>query len=102
MRLKKEKAVIVYKHVDDVVARIIAGEKLIVPIRGHLADMRNIFTVDPVGAFIWDSIDGARTLADLRDRITAEFDVADDVAEKDLLEFMAQLKASGLVMEVGC
>ncbi len=91
-----------YIKVDDVVTRIIAGEKLIVPVRGQLADMRNIYTVDPVGAFIWDGIDGTRSLEELRDRITAEFDVEEAVAEKDLMEFMAQLTSSGLVVEAGC
>lgn len=90
----------IYKQIDDVVARVIAGEKLIVPVRGNLADMQNIFTVDEVGSFIWDSINGKRTMEDIVALISDEFDVPESEAAADLGEFLESLKKSGLIVEV--
>ncbi|MFA6011551.1 MAG: PqqD family protein [Desulfobacteraceae bacterium] len=90
----------IYKQIDDVVARVIAGEKLIVPVRGNLADMQNIFTVDEVGSFIWDSINGKRSMEDIVALISDEFDVAESEAAADLREFLESLKKAGLIVEV--
>jgi hypothetical protein len=90
----------IYKQIDDVVARVIAGEKLIVPVRGNLADMQNIFTVDEVGSFIWDSINGKRSMGDIVALISDEFDVSEAEAAADLREFLESLKKSGLIVEV--
>lgn len=90
----------IYKQIDDVVARVIAGEKLIVPVRGNLADMQNIFTVDEVGSFIWDSINGKRSMEDIVALISDEFDVAESEAAADLGEFLESLKKAGLIVEV--
>jgi len=90
----------IYKQIDDVVARVIAGEKLIVPVRGNLADMQNIFTVDEVGSFIWDSINGKRSMGDIVALISDEFDVSEAEAAADLREFLESLKKAGLIVEV--
>ena len=89
----------IYKRVEGVVTRVIAGEMLLVPVSGDLADMQNIFLVDQVGAFIWDSLDGIRSHRDVLERVTGEFDVAEDRAGVDLDEFLGTLKQSGLIVE---
>lgn len=90
----------VYKQIADVVTRVIAGEKLIVPVRGNLADMQNIFTVDEVGSLIWDNINGRRSMGEILVLISDEFDVAEAEAAADLRDFLESLKKAGLIMEV--
>lgn len=86
----------IWRREGEVVVRRIAGETLLVPVRGRLADMRQVFFTGRVGEFIWEHLDGLRTLAQLRDEITARFAVTPAEAGRDLAAFVAELKAAGL------
>lgn len=89
----------VLKKREDVVTREIAGETILVPIRGKLVDMQKIFCLDPVAAFIWEHLDGRRTLAAVRDAVLDKFDVQQERAEADIQEFVAQLAEADLIQE---
>lgn len=77
-----------YRQASDLVAREIAGEVLLVPIRDNVGDLQSIYTLNETGAFIWSRMDGAQTLAEIRDAMVEEFDVSADKAWTDLLEFV--------------
>jgi hypothetical protein len=53
--------------------------------------------VNEVGGRIWELIDGQRTLGAIRDIIIDEFEVSNEQAEKDLIEFLQQLEQVGAV-----
>ena len=55
-------------------------------------------SLDGLGGFIWKRLDGKRDLAAILADIVAEFDVAADVAQADLLEFAEALLAAGIVV----
>lgn len=83
----------------DVVSRRIAEELFLVPVKGRLADMGNIFTLTPVAEFIWERLDGQKSVSGIRDDLLAEFDVAQEQADRDILEFVTELLDAGLVLE---
>ena len=83
---------------EQVVSRTIVGETILVPIRGKLADLQRIFALDPVAEFIWKKLDGTRTLSDIRDEIVDVFEVDEERAAADLLEFVDQLITEGLAV----
>jgi hypothetical protein len=85
---------------DDAVQRTIAGEALLIPVKGKLADLQKLFALNPVAEFIWQRLDGTRTLADVADAITAEFDVGAEEARADLDGFVRELIEADLVEEV--
>lgn len=58
----------------------------------------NTHSLDGLGGFIWKRLDGQRDLATVLADIVAEFDVAADVAQIDLLEFAAALLAAGIAV----
>ena len=89
-----------YKQAEDLVSREIAGEVLLVPIRDNVGDLTSIYTLNETGAFIWSQMDGARTLADIRDALMAEFDVSADEAWADLIEFVDGLQSISALIEV--
>jgi len=84
----------------EIVAREIAGETILVPIRGKLVDLQRIFTVNAVAAHIWQRLDGKRTLAAIRDSVLETFEVERERAEADIQEFVAELVEAGLIQEV--
>ena len=86
-----------YIHQEDIVCRNIAGETILVPIRGNLADMQQIFTLNPVGAFIWEQLNGEKQLAGILETLLERFDTTRDQAERDILVFIEQVEEKGLV-----
>lgn len=89
-----------YEKDPSVVYREIAGEAILVPIRRNVADMESIYTLDSVGAVIWDLIDGERTLVDILDALLGEYDVEANVLSRDLDEFVEQLASVGAIRAV--
>ena len=78
---------------DDVVAREIEGEIIIVPLVAGIGDMEDeLFTLNDTGKAIWDQLDGRRSLADVVAALTPEFEDAEDGAiERDVLGLVAEL-----------
>ena len=82
---------------DDVLTRQIAGETIIVPIRGKLADMQNIFAINVVAEFIWERMDGQKTLDQITGEVAAHFEVDENQARSDVAEFVSELSEAGLI-----
>jgi hypothetical protein len=83
----------------DVVRRQIADEIILVPVRRSAEDLDSIYAINPLAARVWDELDGQRTLGEIRDQILGEYEVSPEDVDRDLAEFIAQLKAEGLVRE---
>lgn len=86
------------KQSPHIVARKVSGELLLVPIARHAGDLKAIFTANEVGGFIWNLLDGRRTLAEILERVLDEFDVERKAARRDLEEFIDQLRKVGVVV----
>ncbi len=89
-----------YRKNDDVVARQIAGETLLVPIRGELVGFQCVFALDGVGEYVWQQLDAGVSLETLVSRVVAQFDVGPEEAEVDIRDFVRELVAADLVVEV--
>ena len=87
----------VFKKNEQVVSREIAGERLLVPIRGKLADMQSIFVLNPIAEYIWQHLDGGHTLEEICDGILSRFKVGKEEAESDLMEFIDRLREAKLI-----
>ncbi len=61
--------------------------------------MEQIFTLNEVGASIWQLLDGKKSLAEISEELLNEFNVEEDQLRTDLSEFIAKLKDSGLIVE---
>ena len=80
-----------------VVAREIAGETLIVPVRAKVGDLASIYSFNGTGTSIWKSLEGPSTVAELAVKIAQEYEIEAAQAERDVTEFVGELKAAGLV-----
>jgi hypothetical protein len=89
-----------YRKKDDVLARRVAGETLLVPIRGKLADMQRLFALNPVAEFVWQQIDGRTGIECIAAAVTENFEVDEAEADADVREFLAQLVQAGLAEAV--
>ncbi len=89
----------IFRQRPETVTREIAGEVLLVPVRGKLAQLQQIFVLNPVGAFIWRQLDGERNLQAIRQGLVDSFEVTGGEAEADLFEYLGALEDAGLVRE---
>lgn len=78
----------IFKKKDNLVSRKIGNEYLIVPIINNVAEMNRMFTLNEVGSFIWDQIDGHKCVEDIISSVHAEFDIDKQTAQQDVSEFL--------------
>ena len=91
----------VYKPSDDVVAREIEGEIIIVPLVAGIGDMEDeLFTLNDTGKAIWDKLDGQRSLADVVTALTPEFEAEEGAIERDVLGLVAELVERKMLVAV--
>ena len=82
----------VYQKNQNFVFRQIDDETILVPIKDSVGDLGAIYNLNEVAAFVWDHLDGKKTLEDIKHMMTDEFEVSGQDAEQDLTEFVSQLK----------
>jgi hypothetical protein len=88
----------VFKKNNNIVTRRIADELFLVPIRGELANMQKIFTLNPVAEYIWQELD-SKNLNDICSGVTSSFNVQKEQAESDIQYFIAELLEADLIRE---
>jgi hypothetical protein len=82
---------------QSVVARVIAGETLIVPIRAKVGDLGSIYSFNGTGTLIWKMLESPKTVKQLAEGIAEEYEVMQDHAERDVADFVGEMKAVGLI-----
>ena len=87
----------VYARSPELVARNILEERLLVPIRGRLADLQCLYSLGGVAPFVWDRIDGQRPLGRILADLVERYEATEELLASDLLEFVAALEEAGLV-----
>ena len=80
----------------DVVARDIAGEHLLVPVRSGIAGVDCLYTADEVGSFLYARLDGRRDASALARLVSEAYVVEEERALEDVLAFLGELCAAGL------
>jgi hypothetical protein len=81
----------------SVVSRVVAGETLIVPVRGKVGDLASIYSFNGTGSLIWKLLDAPQSLADLIDAVGREYEVEQEQAQKDVTRFLNDMLSVGLV-----
>ena len=82
-----------------IVARKSGEEYVLVPVTNHIADMKSVFTLNSTGAFIWEHLDGIKTIKDIIGEVEDKFDVDGKVALRDVLDFFHEMKDWLIIVE---
>jgi len=80
-----------------VVARVVAGETLIVPIRAKVGDLASIYSFNRTGSLIWKLLETPKTVTELAAAIVQQYEVEPAQAERDVATFVGEMKSVGLV-----
>ena len=77
---------------DDIVAREIEGELIIVPLVAGIGDTDDeLYTLNESGRAVWSRLDGVKSLGTIAQELTSEFNAPVDVIEKDVLGLIGEL-----------
>jgi len=89
-----------YAPSDDVVAREIEGELIIVPLVAGIGDMEDeLFTLNETGKAVWDRLDGRRSLKEVVDELCAEFEAPPGDIERDVIGLAEELLKRRMLVE---
>jgi hypothetical protein len=84
---------------DDIVAREIEGEIVIVPLVAGIGDADDeLYTLNPTGQAIWQKLDGQRTLGDVAAVLVSEFTASLAEIEADVLGFVGEMIRRGILV----
>lgn len=91
----------IFKPSDDVVAREIEGEFLLIPIAKGVGDMEDeLYSLNESGKAIWDKLDGAKSLAQIKQELVREYQAAEQEIEADIIHFVKELAIRNIVSAV--
>lgn len=82
---------VLYNKKTNYASRKVGSELVLVPIKNNIAEMNKLFTLNEVGAYIWENLDDKNTIENIVDLVMAEFDTDHETAQKDTLDFLERL-----------
>jgi len=86
---------------EDVVARDIHGEFIIIPITSGMGESDDdIFSLNEFGRAIWDKLDGKRRLTEVARALSLEFEGTKTEIESDCLGFIKELLKRKMVVRL--
>jgi 5-methylthioribose kinase len=84
---------------DNVVAREIEGDVIIVPLVNGIGDAEDeLYTLNETGQAIWQKLDGQRTLKDVAASLAGEFTNPLNDIESDVLGFASEMVRRGILI----
>jgi len=76
----------------SIVTRKTGNEYVLVPITNNIADMNSVYTLNETGAFIWEHIDGKRTVEEIITELMNEYEIDKQNAESDVITFIGNMR----------
>lgn len=88
-----------YVRNPDFIFRKVVDEMILVPIHQNVNEMDSIYSLNDVGAFIWENLSEPKSLLDLNTALQEEYDAVPDQISMDLKKILETLMAFGAVVE---
>lgn len=91
----------IYAPSDDIVAREIEGELIIVPLVAGIGDLEDeLFTMNETSKAIWQRLDGRHSLRAIGQVLAEEYDAPQGEIEADVVGLVAELVRRRMLVEV--
>jgi hypothetical protein len=89
----------ILSHSPSVVTRKTGNEYVLVPITNNIADMNSVYTLNETGAFIWEHINGKRSVEEIIGAVTAEYKIDKNTAKDDVFSFIDNMSKYLIISE---
>ena len=98
--MTKVKLDAIYRPSDDVVARDIEGELIIVPLAAGIGDLEDeLYTLNETAKDVWDRMLAGKRLREIIDELTAEYRSPAGEIEEDVLGLVEELLKRRIIVE---
>jgi len=88
-----------YLPSEEIVAREIEGEVIIVPLTSGLADMEDdLYTLNETGKAIWKLLDGRNRAKDIIENLSREYDAGAGDIEEDIIGLLSELLTRKIIV----
>ena len=84
---------------DGLIHRQIAGQHVVIPVGGNIADFNGIITLNDTAGFLWGRLKAGAEPASLVDALLGEYEVGREEAERDVEEFLALLREHKVLLD---
>lgn len=85
------------KIVKEFILREIAGECVLVPTGATTQEFNGLITLSDTAKFIWMNMENADSLEEIIQMMLGEYEIDEETAKQDTIEFISQLLAAGFV-----
>lgn len=82
---------------DGFAKRNIAGSEIVVPVGVEASRFNGMITLNESGGFFWDCFMEDRTVDEVVSLVLEEYDVAEEIAKRDVENFVKMLKDNDLL-----
>ncbi len=89
-----------YHRNPDFIHRKIADESILVPIHQDVADMNCIYTLNEMGAFIWELLGEPKTKHALQSVILEEYAADPKILTADIARFLDEMESINAIEKI--
>ena len=86
-----------YRVRSGYILREAAGEFLAIPVNKEAADQGQIAIMSESGRLLWAALKEPKSVRELTDVLTDEYDVSSEIAEADIREFLNRMQLLNLL-----
>lgn len=91
----------IYAPSENIVAREIEGELIIIPIVSGIGDLEDeLFTLNEMGKAIWNKLDGKHSVKEMISYFENEYEPSSGQIQKDVIGFMGELLKRKMILEI--
>lgn len=89
-----------YKRNPEFIFRMIMEDMILVPIHEDVADLNSIYTLNEVGAFLWEQLAEPIRADELERAVLEQYDAPAGQVAEDVADFISELIKFGAVRKV--
>ena len=83
------------------VTRRIGDDTIVVPLARGVGDLGSIYTLNELGAAIWQMLRAGRTVPEIAAAVCRDYEVSAEAATQDILNLIGDLREAGLIDSAG-
>jgi hypothetical protein len=87
----------IFVRSQAVIARVVAGETLIIPVPNKVRDLALVYSLNSSGSLIWKLLGSPRTVTQLAIAFAKEFEVEPEMVRQDVADFLNEMVEVGMV-----
>lgn len=90
----------VYAKTPGFVEKQIGEDTILVPISNQVAQMSEVFTLNELGTFIWQRIDGNKNIQAIVDDVLNNYDATEQIVISDVSDFVTAALNKGVIVQI--